>query len=335
MRVTQTQVGEDFLAEAEAYRRELFAHCYRMMGSAHDAEDVVQETYLRAWRAYHGFEGRASMRTWLHRIATNACLSALEGRNRRPMPTGLGAPATEPDAPLVEQTEVPWLEPVPDRLVQDPHDPASIVDGRAGVRLALVAAMQHLPPRQRAVLILREVLRWSAAEVAEALDTTTASVNSALQRARASLDSAALSEADVVEPSDPAQRRLLDRYASAMERKDIEAIVALCAPDATWEMPPFVGWYQGAEAIGRLIEVNCPAGPNELRMVATRANGQAAFGMYYLTDDGTFQPFQLQVLELRGGEIGHVAAFFDHALFPVFGLPESLAADTPLLATGP
>ena len=335
MSVTQTQVGEDFLAEAEAYRRELFAHCYRMMGSAHDAEDVVQETYLRAWRAYHGFEGRASMRTWLHRIATNACLSALEGRSRRPMPTGLGAPAIEPDAPLVQQTEVAWLEPVPDRLVEDPHDPASIVDGRAGVRLALVAAMQHLPPRQRAVLILREVLRWSAAEVAEALDTTTASVNSALQRARAHLDGAGLSEADLVEPTDPAQRRLLDRYASAMERKDIDEIVALCAPDATWEMPPFVGWYQGAEVIGRLIEVNCPAGPNELRMVSTRANGQAAYGMYYLTDDGSFRPFQLQVLEIRGGQVGHVAAFFDHSLFPVFGLPEHLAAETPLRPTVP
>jgi RNA polymerase sigma-70 factor (ECF subfamily) len=335
MSVTETRVADDFLSEAEVYRRELFAHCYRMMGSSHDAEDLVQETYLRAWRAYHGFEGRASIRTWLHRIATNACLSALEGRSRRPMPTGLGAPAIEPDAPLVEQTEVPWLEPVPDRLVESPHDPASIVDGRAGVRLALVAAMQHLPPRQRAVLILRDVLRWSAAEVAEALDTSTASVNSALQRARAHLDAAGLSESDVVEPTDPAQRRLLDRYASAMERKDIAAIVALCAPDATWEMPPFVGWYQGAEAIGRLIEVNCPAGPNELRMVATRANGQAAFGMYYLTDDGTFGPFQLQVLEVRDGELAHVSAFFDHSLFPLFGLAPSLPADTPLLAAVP
>jgi RNA polymerase sigma-70 factor (ECF subfamily) len=195
--------------------------------------------------------------------------------------------------------------------------------------------MQHLPPRQRAVLILREVLRWSAAEVAEALDTSTASVNSALQRARAHLDAASLSESDIVEPTDPAQRRLLDRYASAMERKDIDAIVALCAPDATWEMPPFVGWYQGAEAIGRLIEVNCPAGPNELRMVATRANGQAAFGMYYLTDDGTFGPFQLQVLEVRDGELAHVSAFFDHSLFPLFGLAPSLPADTPLLTAVP
>ena len=175
MSVTQTQVDEDFLAQAEGYRRELFAHCYRMMGSAHDAEDLVQETYLRAWRAYHGFEGRSSMRTWLHRIATNACLSALEGRSRRPMPTGLGAPALPGDAPLVQQTEVLWLEPVPTTSVTDPQDPASIVDGQAGVRLALIAVLQHLPPRQRAVLILREVLRWSAARAGSCRCRTTRS----------------------------------------------------------------------------------------------------------------------------------------------------------------
>jgi RNA polymerase sigma-70 factor, ECF subfamily len=335
MSVTQTQVDEDFLARAGGYRRELFAHCYRMMGSAHDAEDLVQETYLRAWRAYHGFEGRSSMRTWLHRIATNACLSALEGRSRRPMPTGLGAPALPGDAPLVQQTEVLWLEPVPTAHVTDPQDPASIVDGQAGVRLALIAALQHLPPRQRAVLILREVLRWSAAEVAEALDTTTASVNSALQRARATLDAAALTEADVVEPTDPAQRELLDRYARAMELKDIATIVSLCAQEAVWEMPPYVGWYQGAETIGLLIDVNCPAGPGELRMVPTTANGQPAFGMYYLTEDGTYRPFQLQVLELRGGEVAHVSAFFDHSLFTLFGLPDRLDADTPLYPSTP
>jgi RNA polymerase sigma-70 factor (ECF subfamily) len=334
MSVTETRLADDFLTEAEAYRRELFAHCYRMMGSTHDAEDLVQETFLRAWRAYHGFEGRASIRTWLHRIATNACLTALEGRARRPLPTGLGAPATDPDAPLIEQTEVPWLEPVPDSLVDDPQDPASIVAGRAGVRLALIAALQHLPPRQRAVLILREVLRWSAAEVAEALETSTASVNSALQRARAQLDSAGLSEADVVEPSDPDQRALLDRYARAIERKDIAAIVAVCADDALWEMPPFVGWYQGAEAIGRLVDVNCPAGPGELRMVPTRGNGQPAYGMYILRD-GRFEPFQLQVLELRDGVLSHVTAFFDLRLFPLFGLPAFLDAEAPAPADRP
>jgi RNA polymerase sigma-70 factor (ECF subfamily) len=332
MSVTDTGVADDFLTQAEGYRRELFAHCYRMMGSTHDAEDLVQETYLRAWRAYHSFEGRSSMRTWLHRIATNACLSALEGRSRRPLPTGLGAPSTDPDAPLIERTEVPWLEPVPDALVEDPQDPASIVTARSGVRLALVAALQHLPPRQRAVLILREALRWSAAEVAEALETSTASVNSALQRARAQLARAGLSEADMAEPTDPAQRELLDRYARAIELKDIEAIVAVCAEDALWEMPPFVGWYQGAQAIGRLIDVNCPAGPDELRMVPTSANSQPAFGMYILRGD-RFEPFQLQVIELRGAAISHVTAFFDLRLFPLFGLPSTLPVDTPAFGT--
>ena len=199
-----------------------------------------------------------------------------------------------------------WLEPVPDRLVvTDPQDPASIVDGQAGVRLALIAALQHLPPRQRAVLILREVLRWSAAEVAEALDTTTASVNSALQRARAHLDAAALTEADVVEPTDPAQRELLDRYARAMERKDIATIVERSAPRTpSGRCRRSSAGTRAPRTIGRLIDVNCPAGPGELRMVPTTANGQPAFGMYYLTDDGTYRPFQLQVLELarrRGG----------------------------------
>jgi RNA polymerase sigma-70 factor (ECF subfamily) len=184
------------------------------------------------------------------------------------------------------------------------------------------------------VLILREVLRWSAAEVAEALETSTASVNSALQRARAQLDSAGLSEADVVEPSDPDQRALLDRYARAIERKDIAAIVAVCADDALWEMPPFVGWYQGAEAIGRLVDVNCPAGPGELRMVPTRGNGQPAYGMYILRD-GRFEPFQLQVLELRDGVLSHVTAFFDLRLFPLFGLPAFLDAEAPAPADRP
>lgn len=335
MSVTESRTADDFLTEAEAYRRELFAHCYRMMGSTHDAEDLVQETYLRAWRSFHGFEGRASMRTWLHRIATNACLSALEGRSRRPLPTGLGAPPTEPDARLVERIDVPWLEPVPDSLLEDPQDPASIVAARAGVRLALVAALQHLPPRQRAVLILREVLRWSAAEVAEALQTSTASVNSALQRARAQLGRANLSEADVVEPTDPRQRELLGRYARAMEHKDIAGIVELCAEDALWEMPPFVGWYRGAEAIGRLIDVNCPAGPDELRMVPTGANGQPAFGVYILTEENVFLPFQLQVLELRDGAVAHVTAFFDLALFPLFGLPDAVTEDATSPAPAP
>src|SRR5262245_19323968 len=270
----------DFLQQADPYRRELLAHCYRMLGSTHDAEDLVQETYLRAWRAYHSFEGKSSLRTWLYRIATNVCLTALESRSKRPLPTGLGAPATSPGAPLVEQPEVPWLEPVPGAMVgAETTDPAAIVVSRSSVRLALIAALQHLPPRQRAVLILRDVLRWRAAEVADALETSTPAVNSILQRARAQLKQAALTEDSVTEPTDPARRDLLDRYARAMEAKVVATIVRLLKQDALWEMPPFVGWYQGAEDIGRLIDVACPAGPGELRMLPTQANGQPAFAM--------------------------------------------------------
>jgi RNA polymerase sigma-70 factor, ECF subfamily len=328
MTMTTAGVEADFLRQADPYRRELFAHCYRMLGSTHDAEDLVQETYLRAWRAYHRFEGKSSLRTWLYRIATNVCLTALETRSRRPMPTGLGAPSANPDDALVEQGEVPWLEPVPDALagVAD-TDPAAIVASRSSVRLALVAALQHLPPRQRAVLILRDVLRWKAAEVAEALETSTAAVNSILQRARAQIQQAGLTEEGVAEPTDPEQRQMLDRYAQAMENKDVAAIVKMLTDDARWEMPPFVGWYQGREAIGRLIDLRCPAGPGQLRMVPTRANGQPAFGMYIL-QEGVFFPFQLQVLDVADGRVRHVAAFFDHSLFPLFGLPESIEEDS-------
>ena len=190
----------EFVRQADPYRRELLAHCYRMLGSVYDAEDLVQETYVRAWRSYDRFEGRSSMRTWLHRIATNACLNALESRSRRPLPIGLGAPSSDPADALIEQREVPWLEPMPDSLVSD--DPAAVVTGRESIRLAVVAAMQFLPPRQRAVLILRDVLQWPAAEVGEMLDMTTASVNSALQRARAQLQQATVSADEVSEPSE-------------------------------------------------------------------------------------------------------------------------------------
>ncbi len=249
----------DFPQVTDPYRRELLAHCYRMTGSVHDAEDLVQETYLRAWRAYHGFEGRSSVRTWLYRIATNCCLTALEGRNRRPMPAGLGTPSAEGTAPIEENGEIPWLEPVPDAMLagNDAADPSAVVADRDTIRLAFVAALQHLPARQRAVLILRDVLRWKAAEVAEAMETTTASVNSALQRAHATLEKANLSEDTVAEPT-PEQTQMLDRYVEAFWNKDIEAIVSMLTKDAVWEMPPYTGWYQGAENIGRLIDTPVP-----------------------------------------------------------------------------
>jgi RNA polymerase sigma-70 factor (ECF subfamily) len=311
-------------AALDRYRPELLAHCYRMLGSVHDAEDLVQETYLRAWRSQSTFEGRSSMRTWLYRIATNACLTALQSRGRRPLPTGLGQEAADPFATLVQQPEVPWLEPVPDVLVHDlPDDPATMVTSRETIRLAFVAALQHLPPRQRAVLVLREVLAWRAAEVAEALGTSTAAVNSMLQRARTHLEEVGLTRDDVVEPTEPERRELLDRYVAAFESYDVEAIVATFTEDAVWEMPPFTGWYQGARTIGNLISTQCPAsGPADMRMLRTGANGQPAFALYMRDVDGVHRAFQLQVLTVRADKVSHVGCFFDTGLFGAFGLPE-------------
>jgi len=323
--MTETQVSDDFLRQADPFRRELTAHCYRMLGSVHDAEDLVQETYLRAWRSYSSFEGRSSLRSWLYRIATNVCLTALENRGKRPMPTGLGAPSADPRIPVVEQAEVPWLEPVPDAMVgASAADPAAIVTSRESIRLALIAALQHLPPRQRAVLILRDVLKWRAAEVAELLDVSTAAVNSMLQRARAQLNEISPSEDEITEPVTQDQRDLLDRYVEAFERYDVNAIVALFTKDAVWEMPPFPTWYQGADSIGRLISTQCPAQrPGDLRLVPTEANGQPAFGMY-LRRDGVYHSFAINVVTLTPAGISHGTMFFDLSLFPLFGLPETL-----------
>jgi RNA polymerase sigma-70 factor (ECF subfamily) len=305
-------MADDFIQLSDPFRRELLAHCYRMLGSVHDAEDLVQETYLRAWKSYDRFEGRSSLRTWLYRIATSACLTAIEKRARRPLPTGLGA-ESDPADDLVDGSEVLWLEPVPDEVVG--ADPATIVTERETIRLALVAALQYLPPRQRAVLILRDVLRWRAAEVAELLETSTAAVNSILQRARARL--AEVTEEAVVEPSTSAQRELLDRYVTAFEAKDIPAIIGLFTSDVVWEMPPFTSWYRGPEAVGRHLEIRCPGA---IRMVPTRANGQPAFGLYL---DG--KPFNVQVLTIGEKGIAHVVNFLDTSLFGVFGLPPSVA----------
>ncbi|MBF8186720.1 sigma-70 family RNA polymerase sigma factor [Nonomuraea sp. K274] len=323
--MTDKPTNEDFLRLADPMRRELLAHCYRMMGSVHDAEDLVQETYLRAWRAYDGFEGRSSLRTWLYRIATTTCLTALEGRNRRPLPTGLGAPSSEASTPLVQDTEVPWLEPVPDALAGastgGADDPASIVTSRESIRLALIAALQHLPARQRAVLILRDVLRWKAAEVAEALGISTAAANSILQRARAQLNQVSPSLDDPVEPLTPEQRDKLERYVAAFESYDIDSLVDLFTKDAVWEMPPFVGWYQGPEAIVELTKTQCPANQaGDLKLVPVGANGQPAFAVYHLRD-GEYHQFAIMVLTFAGEHISHVGMFFEEQLFETFGLP--------------
>jgi RNA polymerase sigma-70 factor (ECF subfamily) len=314
---------DDFPTLTERYQRELLAHCYRMSGSVHEAEDLVQETFLRAWKASATFQGRSSVRTWLYRIATNVCLTNLEGRPKRPLPAGLGTPDQMAGDALEENHEITWLEPVPDAAV--------VVAERDSIRLAFVAALQHLPARQRAVLILRDVLRWSAAEVAEALETSVPAVNSALQRAHAQMSDRGLTEETVEPDLDETQRELLDKYVDAFWRKDISQIVTLLKAEAVWEMPPFVGWYRGAENIGRLIETQCPGGFNDMPMIETRANGQPAFGLYMRSRQGDFTPFQLQVLDIDGEpgnyKVAHVGAFFDPRLFATFGLPARLPAD--------
>src|SRR5215472_8115145 len=246
-------VSEEFTSLTGQFRGELLAHCYRMLGSIEEAEDLVQETYLRAWRSYDGFEGRSSMRTWLYRIATNVCLTAIERRGRRPLPSGLGAPAEDPRAPVVAAPEVPWLQPVPDALLATPAtaDPAAVTVSRAGIRLAFVAALQYLSARQRAMLILRDVLEWSAAEVADLLDTTTTAVNSGLRRARAQLAAALPPEDELAEPADPRQRALLDRFAAAFERADVNALAELLREDVALEMPPLLTWFTGRQAVVR------------------------------------------------------------------------------------
>jgi RNA polymerase sigma-70 factor, ECF subfamily len=330
-----SQLAEDFAgdddanfsAAAEPYRRELLAHCYRMTGSLHDAEDLVQETFLRAWKAYDRFEGKSSVRTWLHRIATNTCLTALEGRARRPLPTGLGAPSSDPTGELIERTEVPWLEPLPDSA-DAPADPLTIASTRESVRLAFVAALQHLSPRQRAVLVLRDVLQWRAAEVADAIGASTAAVNSLLQRARSQLQAAGPSSEDRLAAPDSADAQdRLTRYIAAFEAYDIDRLAQLFTREAIWEMPPFVGWYQGPQAIAALIHQQCPAQTaGDMRLIPLTANGQPAAAMYMrsATSGEHHVPFQLHVLDMSADGVSHVVAFLDTALFAKFGLPAHL-----------
>jgi RNA polymerase sigma-70 factor (ECF subfamily) len=327
MTTTLATTDEEFMALVEPLRRELTAHCYRMSGSVHDAEDLVQETYLRAWRSFHGFENRSSIRTWMYQIATNVCLTALQSRTRRPLPTGLGQPSSDPEGSLESRPDMGWLEPLPDTVLwgsgEDP-DPATRVVDKESVRLAFVAALQHLTPQQRAVLIFRDVLAWQASEVAAALDTSTAAVNSTLQRARAHV--ARLTPEERPEPVEDARAaELLKGYVAAFEDYDVSRIVELLTSDAVWEMPPFTGWYQGDAAIGRLVATQCPAdGPGALRLVPTSANGQPTFGVYLRDPNGVHRAFQLQQLTLTASGVSHVTAYFDVTLFASFGLPEVL-----------
>jgi RNA polymerase sigma-70 factor, ECF subfamily len=320
---------EDFARLAEPLRAELLAHCYRMLGSLHDAEDQVQETLLRAWRSLPAFEGRASLRTWLYRIATNACLRALETRARRPLPSGLGGPASDPDGPfagpasVAAPPEVTWLEPFPDgRLPRGgPADPASIVAARADTRLALIAALQYLPARQRAVLLLRDVLGWRAAEVAGLLGTSTAAVNSMLQRARAQLGDAAPARDQIREPADPRDRDLVGRYATAFADADVAGLMRLLTADAVFEMPPQPMWLAGRAAAGAFLGRRVLGEPGRFRLVPAPANGQPGLATYLRGPGGVFQAEALQVLTLRGGRVARITAFRDPGLFAGFGLP--------------
>jgi RNA polymerase sigma-70 factor (ECF subfamily) len=327
---------EDFARLTDPFRAELLAHCYRMLGSVHDAEDQVQETMIRAWRSYGEFEGRASLRTWLYRIATNACLRALENSSRRPLPSGLAGPGEYPEAPLsAQRPEVPWLQPIPDALVSaGSGDPAEIVASRQGMRLALIAALQYLPPRQRAVLILRDVLRWRAAEVAELLGTTTTAVNGMLRRARARLEQAAPGQDQLHEPADPAGRALLDRYATAFQNADITTVLQLLREDTVLEMPPQPTWFTGRELIGRFLQSWVLTEPGRFRLIPTAANGQLALAAYLRDPDGVYRAHAIQVFTTTASHITRIASFNDPGLLATFGLPPVVPA-TPVPVPGP
>ncbi|MFD1545272.1 sigma-70 family RNA polymerase sigma factor [Nonomuraea guangzhouensis] len=318
--------GEAFARLSEPFRRELLAYCYRMLGSIHDAEDALQETYLQAWRGYDGFEGRSSVRTWLYRIATRACLKALQGGRRRPLPSGLGGPSDDPDETIGPRPpEVLWLQPAPDVLFGT--DPAAVVEARQTMRLAFIAALQYLPGRQRAVLILRDVLAWRASEVADLLGVTTAAVNSALQRAHAQLSQLAPDQEGITEPAEPDRRALLDRYAAAFENADIATLTEVLTEDAVWEMPPIPTWFAGRERVGRFLATRIRASGDH-RMVPTCVNGQPAFGSYTRDRDGVYKAHAIQVLTVSAVGIARIVAFLDPGLFPLCGLPPTAAAES-------
>ena len=324
--ILASATGDGDVAVIERYRRELTGYCYRMLGSAFEAEDAVQETMVRAWRAFDRFEGRSQVRTWLYRIASNVCFDALASSQRRARPMDLG-PAGFADTPLSPPlSENVWIMPIPDQLVTAPaDDPAEQVVHRESIRLAFVAALHHLPPRQRAAVILHDVLRWSAKEIAELLDSSVASTNSALQRARATLAGIEPHAHAVSEPEDAATLELLGRYVDAFERYDMDALTAVVHEDAIQSMPPFEMWLRGADQL-----VKFWSGPGAecagSRLVPTRANGCPAFGQYRPSGPGgAHEPWSLQVLHIEHDRIVEFTFFLDTAtLFPLFGLPPGL-----------
>ena len=323
MAVTPDTVVVDEL-DFEQYRRELNAYCYRMLGSVFESDDAVQETMVRAWRKADSFEGRSSVRSWLYRIATNVCLDMLRGRQRRAVAMDLGGPYTADSFQGATRPESEWVQPIPDsRVLPEDGDPAELAAQRETIKLAFVTALQHLPAKQRAVLILREVLHWQAAEVAELLDTTVASVNSALQRARATLADRNISAEGVSGGVDPEQEELLAKYVEAFERYDISLLVTLLHDDAIMSMPPYDFWLQGPKEIAAWF-LGGGIGCKGSRLVATWANGMPAFGSYKVDPAGGYTPWAVHVLDISAGRIAGHHSFVDVSLFPVFGLPARL-----------
>jgi RNA polymerase sigma-70 factor, ECF subfamily len=321
----------EFVPDTEPFRRELLAHCYRMLGSAHDAEDIVQETYLRAWRGYRDFENRSSVRTWLYRIATNACLSALAHGSRRVLPSGLGAPADDPNAEPVPAPDVLWLGAIPDDWVTD--DPAAVVTSRESLRLALVASLQHLPAQQRAVLLLRDVLAFPAADVAAMLDISVAAAKSALQRARARMRDVAPSADEVIEPTEPRARELLDGYMAAFETADTALLEEVLRRDAALEMVGSRTWFAGrATCLPYLAGV--VGVPGDWRMLAIAANGQPAAAAYRRDGDGVLRAFGIAALDVTASGIARIVVFGDPGLVTLFGLPLVDESDAAILHTG-
>jgi RNA polymerase sigma-70 factor, ECF subfamily len=319
-------MNAEFARDTEPFRRELVAHCYRMLGSAHDAEDLVQETYLRAWRSYGEFENRSSVRTWLYRIATNACLTALQHRSRRVLPSGLGGPTDDPATqPLPGPPEATWLQPIPDAWVaRASDDPAAIVASRESLRLALVASLQHLPASQRAVLILREVLGFPSAEVAAMLGISNAAVKSALQRARARIKDVAPSADEVVEPTQPQARALLEQYIAAFENADPELLAEALRKDAALEMVGSRTWFAGRKTCLPFIATQVLGSPGDWRMVAIAANGQPAAAAYQRDGDGRMHAFGIAVLTVTATGIERIVVFGDPSLITMFELPDVL-----------
>ncbi|ADB30255.1 RNA polymerase, sigma-24 subunit, ECF subfamily [Kribbella flavida DSM 17836] len=323
--VRRTVADAALLADrAEGYRRELFAHCYRMTGSVHDAEDLVQETFLRAWRGSAGFDGRSSLRTWLYRIATNACLTALDQRRRRFLPAGTGAPSNDPDEPPRPAESVAWVEPLPDALLRANETPESIVVERDSVRLALVAALQYLQPRQRAVLLLREVLAWPAAEVAEVMGISVAAVKSLLQRARGRIAELEPEPEDRLQLDDPQAQELLRRYITAFETADVAELGRLLCEDASIEVPPSTTWFQGIQVCLPYLGRHVLEDVGTWRLVGTEVNGQPAAAAYHREPDGRYTAAVVGVFTMTARGISRVVVFPDAGLTAAAGLPAAL-----------